>query len=265
MISQRVNAERIVLLGWSRAVLMQLAHPLVAAGVAEHSTFREGPLKAAARLHDTVRAMLALSFGDEPAQAETIARIRAIHRRVNGRLTSAVGLFEAGTPYSAEDPALLLWVHATLLESIPLAYGQLVAPLDEADRDAYCVEAAPVAIALGARPAEVPRTWMDLNRYLDEIYRSGVLAIGPPARDLMDAVLAPRGTAFAGLARPILWTNRLVTVGLLPEQVRHLYGFAWGAADTKRFDAAMRTLRRVRRVMPSPVAHWRGFRSLGKK
>ena len=98
-ISWRVNAERLMLLAWARAILLQLAHPLIAAGVAEHSTFRGGVLAAALRLHHTVHAMLSLTFGDAPAREQTLDTIRAIHRRVNGRLPHAVGSYASGTAY----------------------------------------------------------------------------------------------------------------------------------------------------------------------
>src|SRR5688500_1347692 len=104
LISRRVNAERIVVLSWSRAILLQLAHPLVAAGVAEHSSFRHGRLTAAKRLHQTIRAMLALTFGDDRARTRALEGIRGIHRRVHGQLSTAVGIFPEGAPYSAEDP-----------------------------------------------------------------------------------------------------------------------------------------------------------------
>src|SRR5687767_3094336 len=153
-----------MLLAWARAILLQLAHPLVAAGVAEHSTFRGGPLTAASRLHHTVRAMLSLTFGSEAARQATLAHINGIHRRVNGTLDENVGVFTAGTPYSAEDPELLLWVHATLLESIPLVYDRLVAPLSEAERDRYCIEAIPTLRALGV-PGGEPHTWLGTRAY----------------------------------------------------------------------------------------------------
>jgi uncharacterized protein (DUF2236 family) len=96
VVVHRINAERLVLLGWSRAILLQMAHPLVAAGVADHSHFRAGPITAARRLRDTIKAMLALSFGDAFEAGHAIAAIRAIphararpaardHRRVSGR------------------------------------------------------------------------------------------------------------------------------------------------------------------------------------
>src|SRR5688572_4623560 len=75
-IAHRVNAERVVLLGWGRAILMQLAHPLVAAGVYEHSSFRATPWAAASRLHATVRAMLALTFGTDAEREHALHGIR---------------------------------------------------------------------------------------------------------------------------------------------------------------------------------------------
>lgn len=252
-VSRRINAERLMLLGWSRAILLQLAHPLVAAGVAGHSTFRAGRLSAALRLHHTVRAMLALTFGDARARAAALEGIRAIHRRVHGRLPHDAGRFPAGTPYSAEDPDLVLWVHATLLDSMPLIYEHAVAPLTAGERDAYCAEAAAVALDLGARDAEVPRTWLALRRYLDRMHASGAIDVSPQARDLASAVLAP---PFARLIAPAAWMNRLVTAGLLPERVRQQYGFAWSGTRDRTLRRVMATLRGARRVMPPAIALW---------
>ena len=252
-VAWRVNAERLALLGWGRAILMQLAHPLVAAGVAEHSTFRGGPLAAAWRLHHTVRAMLSLTFGDRAAQEATLETIRGIHRRVHGLLPEAAGRFAAGTPYSAEDPDLVLWVHATLLDSLPLIYGRVIAPLSPADLDAYCAEAAGVAIALGARDAEVPRTWTSLRRYVDEILASGSIAVSGQARELAHAVLAP---PIRVLVYPAARVNRLVTVGLLPPEIRRQYGFAWDDGAERRMNRALEWVRAVRRVTPRQLAWW---------
>ena len=121
-----------VLFGWSRAILLQLAHPLVAAGVADHSHFRSSAMAAVGRLRGTVRSMLSLAFGDEAAYGRAIAGIRAIHTRVHGELRAQTGVFPAGTPYSAEDPALVLWVHATFIDSAVLVYDRVVSPLSEA-------------------------------------------------------------------------------------------------------------------------------------
>lgn len=252
-VSWRVNAERIVLLGWGRAILLQLAHPLVAAGVFGHSSFRATPWAAASRLYHTVHAMLALTFGSDDDRERTLDTIRAIHRRVNGVLESGVGPFPAGTRYSAEDPTLVLWVHATLIESVILTYERLVAPLSSAERDAYCEDAFPVAVALAARPQDVPRTWEDVRGCMERVHASKTLAVGSHARELSRAVLSPAG---GWAVAPATWVNRIVTVGLLPSDIRQQYGLAWTHRDQRRFEKILSCLRATRRVLPDAVALW---------
>lgn len=254
-ISQRINAERIALLGWGRAILLQLSHPLIAAGVHDHSGFRSTTWATVARLYHTVHAMLALTFGSDGERQQAIAGIRQIHQRVHGHLASSAGRFAAGTPYSAEDPELVLWVHATLLESVPMAYERLVGPLTLANRDAYCAEAAPIAIALLARSQDVPRTWQETRAYLDRMYASGDLVVTDQARTLAHAVLSPPAAAKL-LAGPATWVNRVVTLGLLPPQIRRQYGFGWTRRNQRTFDALMPTLRMMRRITPGGMALW---------
>jgi uncharacterized protein (DUF2236 family) len=250
-VARRLNGERLVLFGWSRAILMQLAHPLVAAGVADHSTFRAGRLAAALRLHHTVRAMLALTFGSERERAAALDGIRAIHRRVHGTLRGAVGRYAPGTPYSAEDGSLVLWVHVTLLDSIPAVYEQLVGPLSVAERDAYCEESAGVAIALGADPSLVPRHHAAAQACLASALQSGAIVVGPDAAALCDAVLRPPLRAVTGAAASL---NRLVTTGLLPATLREQYGLAWTPRRQRRFDRTCRWIRTGRCYAPARLA-----------
>jgi uncharacterized protein (DUF2236 family) len=253
MVSHRVNAERLMLLAWPRAILLQLAHPLVAAGVAEHSGFAEGPRASATRLMRTVRAMVALTFGTEAQQRATIDRIRLIHRRVHGALRVGTGPFPAGTGYSAEDPALVLWVHATLIESMVLVHDALFPALSDAERDAYCAEAAWVAQALGAHEAEVPRTWPALRRTVQAVHESGALVVGADARRVAARVLAP---PFGPPAYPLSATVRFVTRAWLPESIRTQYGLAWSASDARRLPMVLGALRTIRRMLPARVACW---------
>jgi uncharacterized protein (DUF2236 family) len=254
MIAERINRERVVLLGWSRAILMQIAHPLIAAGVLQHSSFRGGALQAAVRLHHTVSAMLSLTFGDESRRTAAIERIRTIHATVNGTLTTGAGPFPAGTRYSAEDPVLLLWVHATLLDSTADIYQRVVAPLTPDELDRLCVEAAPLLHELGGDRMTTPRSWEALQRYLTSIFDSGVLAVSDEARELGTAVLTPRA---AGIAVPFGGVHRLVALGLLPASLRQQYGFDWDLRRERRFGRAVRALRALRRVSPGFAAHWR--------
>ncbi|MFO7287496.1 MAG: oxygenase MpaB family protein [Gammaproteobacteria bacterium] len=256
-ISRVVNAERLVLLSWPRAILLQFAHPLIAAGIHEHSQFRARPAATVQRLRSTVRAMLALTFGSPAERQETLDKIMAIHRRVRGRLPTAVGRFAAGTPYSAEDGELVLWVHATLIESVPMFYELLVAPLTEEQHDAYCEQAASVAVALGADPATVPRSKAALVDYMARQYASDAIAIGTQARELADAILDP---PFGLLAAPGLLVTRLLTVGTLPREIREGYGLAWSERDRQRFRHLVPALRGLRRALPRTAATWRAAR-----
>jgi uncharacterized protein (DUF2236 family) len=257
-VSWRINAERLVVLAWVRAILLQLAHPLIAAGVAEHSTFRASTPAALSRLHQTVGAMLAISFGDAQAREAALEGIRAIHRRVHGTLGTACGPFPAGTPYSAEDPALLLWVHATLVDSVVLVYDALVAPLTDGNRDIYCADAAEVAVALGADPETVPRSWDALRAYVETEIASGSIAPCRQARELAAALLAPSA---AMVMTPVNGVLRLAGAGLLPDELRRAYGFEWSARRERAFRALMTTLRMTRRVAPRRVAWWPAARS----
>ena len=251
-ISARINAERLLLLCWGRAILLQFAHPLVAAGVADHSSFRDGKLTAVVRLHETIRAMLSLTFGTDAARDATLSRINGIHRRVNGTLREGAGRFAAGTAYSAEDPALLLWVHGTLLESAFLVYERLIAPLPVAERDQYCVEAVPVVRGLGVVEGE-PQSWAALNDYMRGMYGSDRIAIGGPARELAAALLAP---PLAWAVAPATRVNRLFTIGLLPPHIRDQYGFTWTTRDQHALEWWTRVLRRARPWLPNRVTLW---------
>ncbi len=259
-VSWRLNAERLALLGWARAMLLQFAHPLVAQGVADHSTFRAGGLSGARRLHHTVRAMLSLSFGAPPEREAALSGIKAIHRRVNGSLPRAVGPFRAGTRYSAEDPELVLWVHLTLLDSIPLVYELFIEPISETDRDAFCREAAWLAQALGVPDGMAPLSWAELRDALSRSHTSGHIVVGPTARELAAAVLHP---PLGRLVAPATSFNRLLTIGLLPPEIRDQYGFPWDARRERALRMAIGLVRRARRAMPDRLALWPEARSFG--
>jgi uncharacterized protein (DUF2236 family) len=261
LVSQRITAERLLLLGWSRAILLQLAHPLIAEGVYDHSDFRASPLAAARRLHQTVGSMLALTFGDVTASDQALTRIRAIHTRVHGVLADPVGPYQAGTPYSAEDPLLVLWVHATVVESMLMVYQLAVGPLAAADLDTYCDEAAWVATALGAQAEAVPRTWPRMNDYIDQTLRSGAIVVSPHARELYRALMWP---SLAAVAPGSAWLNRLLTAAMLPPAVRAQYGLEM-TPRRARFAARVFTIvRRLRVMTPNRLAQWPHVRRLAE-
>jgi len=249
----RLHREVVLLAGWGRAILLQLAHPLVAQGVADHSGFatdRRGHVK---RLKRTLRAMLALTFGGPKGAAEAAAAINRIHDRVHGHLAEAAGSFSSGAHYSAHDPALLAWVHATLVDSFLLTYERFVAPLTPAERDRYCREAGAGGPLLGIPPGIVPGSVGELSAYMERMVASGDIAVTDTARALAREVLLPRGS---WALRPVLALARLPAVGLLPPAIREAYGFAWTTRHERRLTALSALVRHALPLASPVLRHW---------
>jgi uncharacterized protein (DUF2236 family) len=242
-ISWQVNREMIVVAGWVRAILLLLAHPAVASGVDQHSTFRGSRRSSFRRLRSTVGAMLSIAFGDTEQKIEAAAGINAIHDRINGTAGT-------GEHYSAHDADLQQWVHATLIESIPLTYERLVGPLSARERDRYCAEAAVMEPLLGMPAGCLPRDSAQLDTYMREMLASDRLVVTDTSRALARAVLYPPQWYVAWpLFRPI----QLLTLGLLPPSIREAYGFEWRDRDARAFARWTMALRALVRVLP-PIA-----------
>jgi uncharacterized protein (DUF2236 family) len=249
----RINSETVTLLGWAPAVLLQLAHPLVAAGVAGHSIAISHPELAFQRLNQTIRAMLALTFGGEEERQRAADGINRIHDRVHGTLPEAVGPYPAGTPYSAHDPALLAWVHVTLIATLPRTYELYVGPLTPEERDRYCAEATWLGPLLGIPDDLLPRTAAEVDRYIAEQLASGAVTVGPLARVLARALVSPAVPRWARLISPL---TALPTIGLLPPAIRDAYGFRWTRQHEWALRAGGALARRILPRLPARLHHW---------
>lgn len=150
----RVNREPALLLVGMRALLMQIAHPKVAQGMADHSRFREDPLGRGIR---TFNAMYRIIFGERDEAIAVALRVRMIHNRVSGWVADPL---PAGIPpdYDANDPELLFWVWATLLDSAVIAYERFVAPLGREEKDQFLGEARPLPRCSVSPLHCIPRT-----------------------------------------------------------------------------------------------------------
>jgi uncharacterized protein (DUF2236 family) len=249
----KINREILVTAGWGRAILLQLAHPLVSAGVDAHSGFRGGLTSSVRRLRSTVDAMLSLTFGDEEEVIAAAAGINVIHDRVSGRLRGPEGVFPAGTTYSAHDAELLRWVHATLLDSIPITYELLIGRLTPEDRERYCAEAAVMEPLLGIPAGLLPRDTTELDTYMRDMLGSGRIAVTDGSRALARAALFPPCWR---LLWPAFRPLQLITIGLLPAPVRQAYGFEWTGHEARALARWTTALKWLRRLMPACVREW---------
>ncbi len=265
-VTWKINRELIVVAGWGRAILLQLAHPAVGAGVHGHSSFRGSLLASVRRLRATVGAMLSLTFGDTEQMIAAAARINAIHDRVRGRVPPSPAPLPpsghtTGEAYSAHDPDLQRWVHATLLESIPLTYELLVGPLTHQERDRYCSEGAIMEPLMGMPAGWLPRNSAELDTYMREMLASGRIVVTDTSRALARALLYPPQWY---VAWPAFRAMQLVTIGSLPPSIREAYGFEWRPRDARAFARWTNVLRMSQRLLPPLAREWPMARFAGR-
>jgi uncharacterized protein (DUF2236 family) len=238
----KVNRDLATAIAAPRAVMMQIAHPLIAAGVAEHSRYRKHRF---ARLYRTSLAATAITFGSREFAERAVARINGIHTRIHGVLPQDTGRYRAGTPYDANDPELKLWVLSTLTESTLLVYDRFVSPLSAREREAYYQDSL-IATHLFEIPEEmVPQTYSDFRCYMDHMQKSGQIVVGQDARQIAAGLFAatPGG-------RLLFWGSSL-GIGLLPEELKQAFGFKWTARGDVWLNRSAKFSRSLRRWVPS--------------
>jgi uncharacterized protein (DUF2236 family) len=236
-ITRRVNRENVLFLGGGRALLMQLAHPKVAAGVDEHSDFRAHPLR---RLRRTILMTMAIVFGDRETALAAARGVNQVHARVKGR------------DYRALDPDLLLWVHATLMDTSLVTYETFVKPLLPHEREDFYQEFKLLGELLGIPRDRFPATLRDFDAYRNDMLESGV-RIDQRALGLSKLVLRPPTRLLPG---PAMIPMEVITAGLLPPILRDQYGLAWGAGQQRAYRFAVRTLPHLVALTPPVFRVW---------
>lgn len=221
---RRVHRERVVVLYGRRALLLQAAHPLAFAGLMAHTGSLDAPYE---RLARTARVIHAVTFGPRAEADRLTRRVRAMHRLVRGVLEQPAGRFPAGTPYAADDPALLLWVLATLADSGLVVHERYVRRLRESERRAYWDDYRQVGLLFGLLPAQMPDSLTD---YMAEMLAGPDLIVTAQAREVAVRIVLHPPVPFA--ARPLLELANCVTIGLLPDRLRREYGLRWDPART---------------------------------
>jgi uncharacterized protein (DUF2236 family) len=219
---REVVGHRLTGLSGPRALLVMAAHPVAFAGFFAHTGALDDPY---ARLRRTAQVLDAVAFGSKAHADRLTARVRAMHRRVSGELNEAGGPFPAGTPYRADDPALLLWILAALAESAMLVYPKYVRSLSRAELDSLWRDYRVVGRRFGLRERDMPRDIDGFEAYMADMYASGDLVVTSPARALArEVVLDPPVPLHL---KPLRELVNQITVGLLPRDIRRQYGLSW--------------------------------------
>jgi uncharacterized protein (DUF2236 family) len=258
-VTWRVNREGVLLLGGGTAIILQLAHPLVAAGVSQHSNYRDEPW---ARLYRTLDMTTKIMFGPTNLAEDTARKLRHVHGLIRGLTDESAGRFPAGTPYDSRTPDLRMWVHATLVHVGLLVYTRYVGPLTIAEQQRYYEEQMLLAEKFGVPREHQPATFGEFNEYFNAMLASDETAVTDALRDVVDATLRP---PLPRVARPLVEALNLATVGMLPAGLRAELDLPWGPRRQRLLDASQLLLSRALPVLPRLAREFPPARSADRR
>jgi uncharacterized protein (DUF2236 family) len=244
----RIDREAVIFLGAGRALLLQLAHPWVAAAIAEHSTTLADPI---GRFHRTFDVMFTMVFGSLDQALMASRKLHRRHATIVGRLPDAIGSFEANSHYCANEVAALRWVHATLVESAVMAHDLVFPPFSVDERERYWAESRLFAAMFGLTPGDLPPDWQSFLAYNEAMASSEVLAVSTAAREVAGQILGGAGRPWL---RPPKWYQAL-TARMLPERLGAGFGLACDEADNRAADRALKWIRRVYPRLPARLRY----------
>ena len=243
----RINREAVLLGAGPTALLLQIAHPLVAEGVAHHSTFESDPFR---RLHGTITTTMDLVFGDGAASERAVRRLNSVHASVRGVVADEEAA-ELANGYRALDPALLLWVQITLIVTSVRVYHRWVAPLTRPELDQFWAEARSVGTRLGIPLSLSPADWSGVADYWRRMVAAdGPIHVTPTARRMAPLIIRPPLPLVPGLAVDLL---ALPGLAFLPARLRQEFGIAWGEPQALAARAADYAIRAWTGVTPAAV------------
>lgn len=249
---RRLHGERLVAFSGIRALLMQACDPLAVVGFRRHSVIYSDPQT---RLRRTDDRMSRIYFGTREHAEDTGRKVREMHASVNGTTASDYGPIPGGTAYAASDPKLGLWVLATLADSALVYYERIFGGLREHERESYWQDFRRVGGLLGLPDESMPASEPELRDYVATRLRDGSLWISDDQRDLAVAiVLEPPFTGWLRAAlTPVSAVVKLTSVGLLPGEIRDLYGFSWDPAREALLRSTLLQLRAAATLWPQQI------------
>lgn len=246
-VTWRIDREAVIFLGAGRALLLQLAHPWVAAAIAEHSRTLADPI---GRFHRTFGIVFAMVFGSLDGALSSSRQLHRRHDMIVGEMPETVGPFAAGSRYCANDIPSLRWVHATLVETALMAHDLVLAPLSAEERERYWVESRMYGALFGLTADDLPADWTGFAAYTAEMTQSETLTVSMAAREIATQIF----TGARPWLRPPRW-YRALTASMLPERLRAGFGFELDARDIRSADNALRWIRRVYPKLPDRLRY----------
>jgi uncharacterized protein (DUF2236 family) len=239
----RINGESALFLGAGRAALLQLAHPWVAAALAQHSNLLHRPI---VRFHNTFRIVFTMVFGSLGQALGAARHLYALHTRIRGELPEDTAGWKRGVHYEANEIGALRWVFATLVESAVMGYECALGPLEAAEREQYYAESKTLAGLFGLPVQALPGSWETFAEYIRQMHASNEMGVSSEARLYAARLLAGAGSWI----RPPFWF-RALTGSWLPARFRDEFSLNFGPAEQSAAASATRWLPRIYRRLPA--------------
>lgn len=243
----RYSGDIRLLAGSGYALLLQVSHPTVGAGVSQYSDFKADPW---GRLLRTLDYAYAMTYAPPQVAAEVGARVRKMHRGIKGTKPD-------GERYHALEPEAYAWVHATLADGVVRGHRLLGRPMEEGEIGQYWHDWRRVGRLVGVRSRDLPESWPEFEEYFDSMV-SERLEMTEAVADVLESLDSPTkpplrflgDTGWKVASFPAIKSTRLTTAGLLPPVLRERFGIEWGPKQERRFQALAKASRKSTAVMP---------------
>lgn len=250
-------------MGSGRALLLQTAHPWVTAGIDEHSIVRYDPLERGRRTFIFISTMV---YGSMPQVLAAANQVHGIHNEIKGKLPYRAGAFDKNSEYRANEVAAMIWVNATLWDTLVRMYEEIEGPLTVEDKNRFYEETKLFAMLFGIPDSALPATWDEFLDYNETMWLSPQLTVTDNARKLKED-LFNQGSIV--LAFP-LWVQEIVTAANLPPRIRDQYDMEFALWETLNYAWILPSAKLYNWMLPdgmrmNPVYHEARARLQGKR
>ena len=263
-VSWKINREAILFMGAGRATLLQLAHPWIAAAMAQHSNIKTDVV---GRFHRTFRIVFSMVFGTLDQALHTARIMHSRHHRITGPL---VNTQPSSQHYSANDIDAMLWVYATLIETAAKMYEAIFPPLTDEQKEQYYRESWLFGFLFGLPEEAFPQTWQAFLDYNRTMWSSNVLTVTTAGKELGQFLMYDLWEDERYDRRQLAHHYRALTLGFLPEPILTQYGFEFGEDEQRVAENTLRWIRRIYPYLPKqvrfvPSYHEAQYRIIGQR
>ncbi|MGH8491497.1 MAG: oxygenase MpaB family protein [Moraxellaceae bacterium] len=208
--------------GAGQALLLQISHPWITAGIDEHSVVKKKPIE---RGRNTFRYILTMLYGSREQALEAARDVRRIHAKVQGHMKYKAGAFGEGSEYRANEEAAMIWVHSTLWETQMKMYEEGVGKVSDIDKEQYYQESKLFAYLFGIREEALPAHWLDFVAYCDKMRAGDQLVVTKASRELADYLFGVHSLGGV-IIWPLMQLQITMTKANLPPRLSQGYGFS---------------------------------------